>query len=239
MTTLLIGFFALFSLFATLEWLAPRQPVPRVPYWHLRCGLSILGYFAVAFGGPLLWDQLFASWTLLDASSLPPWSQVTGGFLVYELGIYTWHRTLHAADPLWRLLHQTHHSAERLDVWGALWFHPLDVAGFSLVGSFTLVGLFGVGYDAAITINLMALFCGLFQHTNIRSPRWVGYLVQRPESHAVHHQRGVHRFNYGDVPWFDMVFGTYRNPETAPAEAGFFDGASGHVGALLIGRKLN
>ena len=67
---------------------------------------------------------------------------------------------------------------------------------------------------------------------------WLGLLVQRPESHAVHHQRGIHRHNYGDVPWFDMLLGTYRNPARAPDEAGFFDGASSRIGSLLIGRKL-
>lgn len=121
---------------------------------------------------------------------------------------------------------------------GAVWFHPLDVAGFSLVGSLALVGIFGVGLEAATTISLMAMFCGLFQHTNIRTPRWLVLLVQRPESHAVHHQRGIHRHNYGDVPWFDMLLGTYRNPARAPDEAGFFDGASSRIGSLLIGRKL-
>jgi sterol desaturase/sphingolipid hydroxylase (fatty acid hydroxylase superfamily) len=145
---------------------------------------------------------------------------------------------MHTLDPLWRHLHQTHHSAERLDVWGAFWFHPLDLAGFSLVGSLMLVGVFGVSLEAAIAITLIALFCNMFQHANIKTPRWLGYIIQRPESHAVHHQRGVHRFNYGDVPWFDMVFGTFRNPERAPDEAGFFDGGSSKLWSLFIGRKL-
>ncbi len=199
---------------------------------------AMASYFAIAFGGPMTWDALFARHTLFDASALPLWAQIAGGFLVYEAGLYAWHRTMHSVEPLWRHLHQAHHSAERLDVWGALWFHPLDVAGFSLVGSLALVGLFGVGLEAAITVSLLTMFCGLFQHTNIRTPRWLGLFIQRPESHAVHHARGVHRYNYGDVPWFDMLLGTYRNPEHAPRDAGFFDGASSRIGALLIGRKL-
>ena len=154
---------------------------------------AMASYFAIAFGGPMTWDALFARHTLFDASALPLWAQIAGGFLVYEAGLYAWHRTMHSVEPLWRHLHQAHHSAERLDVWGALWFHPLDVAGFSLVGSLALVGLFGVGLEAAITVSLLTMFCGLFQHTNIRTPRWLGLFIQRPESHAVHHARGVHR----------------------------------------------
>jgi hypothetical protein len=35
-----------------------------------------------------------------------------------------------------------------------------------------------------------------------------------------------------------MMFGTFRNPERAPDEAGFFNGASGKFWSLLVGRKL-
>ena len=52
----------------------------------------------------------------------------------------------------------------------------------------------------------------IFQHANVRTPRWLGYFVQRPESHSLHHERGVHRDNYSDLPVFDMLFGTFRNP---------------------------
>ena len=36
-----------------------------------------------------------------------------------------------------------HHSAERLDTWGAFWFSPLDMVGWTAVFSLslTLVGL--------------------------------------------------------------------------------------------------
>jgi sterol desaturase/sphingolipid hydroxylase (fatty acid hydroxylase superfamily) len=238
MPIILGGFATLFSIFAIWEWIAPRQAAPKVAHWRLKCAAAIACYFAISFGGPLMWDATIAQHALFNAAALPFWVQVLGGFLAYEAGVYAWHRTMHMVDPLWRHVHQAHHSAERLDVWGAFWFHPLDVAGFSLVGSLALVGAFGVSLEAAITLNLIALFCNMFQHANIRTPHWMGYLIQRPESHAIHHQRGVHRYNYGDVPWFDMLFGTFRNPDRAPEEAGFFDGASSRLWSLLIGRKL-
>lgn len=238
MLILLSGFAAMFLLFAVWETAAPRQTLTPVPGWRVQCLLAIEVYFIIAFCAPMLWDGLIGRYSVFDASALPLWAQVAGGFLVYEFGVYVWHRTMHGFDPLWRHLHQTHHSAERLDVWGAFWFHPLDVAGFSLLGSLALVGMFGVSLEAAIAINLMVLFCGMFQHANIRTPYWLGYIIQRPESHAIHHERGVHRYNYGDVPWFDMLFGTFRNPRQAPTEAGFFDGASSRFWPLLIGRKL-
>lgn len=75
-------------------------------------------------------------------------------------------------------------------------------------------------------------------HANLRTPQWLGYFVARPEMHAAHHERGVHRSNYCDLPLIDMIFGTYNNPKSAPREAGFFDGASDRIGSLLAGRKI-
>ena len=145
---------------------------------------------------------------------------------------------MHAVEPLWRHLHQMHHSAERIDIWSAFWFHPLDMAGWTLLSSLVLVGGFGISLDAAIPISIFSAFLGMFQHSNISTPRWLGYLIARPENHAAHHERGVHAYNYGNISLFDMLFGTFRNPEKAPDETGFFDGASNRIGALLIGRKL-
>ena len=42
--------------------------------------------------------------------------------------------------------------------------------GFTFVGSVALVLGFGVSAEAAIVVNLLATFYGLFQHANIRTP---------------------------------------------------------------------
>ena len=49
-------------------------------------------------------------------SALPFWAQVAIGFLVLQFGVYWWHRTMHHSDTLWRVFHQMHHSAERVDI---------------------------------------------------------------------------------------------------------------------------
>ncbi|MFN5904183.1 MAG: sterol desaturase family protein [Novosphingobium sp.] len=170
---------------------------------------------------------------------MPLWLQVVGGFLIYELGVYWWHRTMHASDWLWRHTHQLHHSAERVDVWGAFWFHPLDSAGWALLGSLALVWLFGVSAEAALIINVIGTFPPIFQHLNIRTPQWVGYFLQRPESHSVHHQRGLHAYNYGDLPIFDILFGTFRNPKEWQEEAGFHEGSSRQIAEMLAFRKIS
>jgi sterol desaturase/sphingolipid hydroxylase (fatty acid hydroxylase superfamily) len=125
-----------------------------------------------------------------------------------------------------------------VDIWGAFYFHPFDMIGWALLGSLSLVGGFGIGADAAIVVAVASAFCSMFQHANIRTPYWLGFFITRPESHAVHHERGVHAFNYGDIPLFDMLLGTFRNPRHWDAQAGFYDGASNRVGAMLIGKEI-
>ena len=95
--------------------------------------------------------------------------------------------------------------------------------------------LFGIGLEAALLNAFLANAMAWVGHTNIETPRWLGYLVARPESHALHHARQVHRNNYADLPLIDMVFGTFENPASAPEQVGFWDGASEQTAALLVG----
>src|SRR3546814_12439209 len=74
--------------------------------------------------------------------------------------------------------------------------------------------------------------------SDVCSSDLLGYLVQRPESHSVHHQRGVHAYNYSDLPLFDIVFGTFRNPRDFAHEQGFWQGASARVPQLLAFRDI-
>ena len=39
----------------------------------------------------------------------------------------------------------------------------------------------------------------------------------------LHHQHGRHKNNYGDITWWDMLFGTYENPPQFQATCGFDD----------------
>jgi sterol desaturase/sphingolipid hydroxylase (fatty acid hydroxylase superfamily) len=63
--------------------------------------------------------------------------------------------------------------------------------------------------------------------------------VQRPESHSIHHQRGVHAFNYGDIPLFDILFSTFRTPEKWEAKAGFHEGLTKQIGEMRVFRKIS
>jgi sterol desaturase/sphingolipid hydroxylase (fatty acid hydroxylase superfamily) len=228
----------LFGGFAVLELLLKGRAFPPLTNWRLKGAASLLLYLALTTYAPLFWDGWLGQHRLLAADTLPLWAQIAGGFLALELGIYVWHRIMHNVTFLWRWFHQMHHSPERVDIWGALYFHPFDMIGWAMVGSLTLVLGFGVSAEAAIVINVIATFYGLFQHANVRTPHWLGYIIQRPESHSCHHERGVHARNYSDLPLWDMIFGTFHNPKTFDGEVGFHEGGSKKVVPLLLGRLI-
>lgn len=221
------------------EALWPGRRLPAVRGWKLRGLLAFGLFFYLSSYLPLLWDDWLASYQLFDLSGLGVAGGTLAGLLIYELGVYAWHRTMHRSNLLWRVFHQMHHSAERLDSFGAFYFSPADMLGWTLLGSLCLSLLVGVEPQAATLILLLTSFFSIFQHANIKTPRWLGYLIQRPESHTVHHGRGVHGYNYSDLPVIDLLFGTLRNPSGYEYETGFYQGASARVGEMLLGRDVS
>lgn len=228
----------LFSGLLLWERLAPARTMPRVRGWWPRAAAALFGYLMLSSYLPLLWAEALAPLQLFDLSAWPTFAAAATGVLVYELMGYAYHRAMHRYTPLWRLLHQMHHSAERLEVSSAFWFSPLDMAGWTLVNgiAFTVIGLPPAAATPAI---LFITFLAIFQHANVCTPRWLGYLVQRPESHSLHHAQGVHRFNYADLPVIDMVFGSFRNPAHHAGENGFWHGASARVLDMLLLRDVS
>ena len=132
-----------------------------------------------------------------------------------------------------------HHSAERVDSFGAFYFSPMDMIGFTFLGSLCLVVVAGFTPEATTLIILGTTFLGVFQHSNIKTPQWLGYLIQRPEAHTVHHARGIHAYNYSDISLYDILFGTFNNPKGYGHEAGFYDGASSRIGEMLTFKDIS
>ena len=227
-----------FLVMLALERAFPARPLPVVKGWLLK-GFAFFFLTAVinalvpAALAALVGDRapLRLAWLGTALGGLV-------GFLASDLVAYGVHRLLHNVPFLWRWTHQMHHSAERLDIAGGVYFHPLDIA--AQVGATSLaVLLLGLSADAAALAGFVSFLAAMFQHLNVRTPRWIGFLVQRPEAHSVHHARGVHAYNYGNFMLWDLVFGTFRNPATFEREAGFWDGASREVGPMLLGRDVS
>ena len=140
---------------------------------------------------------------------------------------------------MWRIGHQVHHGPQRVDISGSVLFHPLEMLVQVLIQLFVTVIMLGLDPLAAALVGYAAAFHGMFQHWNVRTPRWVGYLIQRPESHCVHHRQGVHAWNYSDLPLWDLLFGSVRNPREFLGVCGFEAAADRRLAAMLAWRDVN
>ena len=215
---------------------ARRVKTPR--YWRIRAFLVTLFVFGLSLVVPMFWSRLIGDRTLFHLASLGTWGGAAIGVLVYQFFHYWYHRAVHRSDFLFRWVHQMHHSVEGIEAFGAYYLSPWDVFGFVSIASLVFFPLLGVSPAAGVVGNLFLTFAALFQHANLRTPRWLGYIIQRPESHGIHHAGGVHHYNYCDLPLWDIAFGTFRNPATFDRQCGYYDGASSRIGEMLIGRDV-
>jgi sterol desaturase/sphingolipid hydroxylase (fatty acid hydroxylase superfamily) len=229
--------FGLLAAMALLEALFPGRELPQVPGWRARALAVFVCYFFLSSYLPLLWGESLAKYQLFDLGAVHPLIAAAAAVLVFELFVYAWHRAMHQSNWLWRAFHQMHHSAERVDALGAFYFSPLDVVGFTFLSSLTLT-VVGLPAQAVTGFLYATTFLTIFQHTNIRTPQWLGYVFQRPESHSLHHGRGIHQYNYSDLPLFDLLFGTFRNPKDFVAENGFEGVSSARIGDMLMFRDV-
>jgi sterol desaturase/sphingolipid hydroxylase (fatty acid hydroxylase superfamily) len=108
------------------------------------------------------------------------------------------------------------------------------MVGWTILSSLCFSLIAGLSAQAITVMLLVTNFFSIFQHANIRTPQWLGYFVQRPESHTLHHGKGLHKYNYSDLPLFDIIFGTFRNPKDFECETGFYNGASARVVDMLL-----
>ena len=161
------------------------------------------------------------------------------GFAVLELFVYAWHRANHTFSALWRVSHQIHHSPLRVDIPGSVVFHPVEIVVYTLIPLFVTVIVLGLDPLAAALTGYALTFASYFQHWNVHTPQWLGYILQRPESHCVHHRKGSHYYNFADLPVWDIVFGTFKNPKKYMGECGFEGGADLRIGAMLAFDDVN
>jgi len=216
--TILIIFMVCF----VVERVVPGWQLPSVKTWPLRVVILNLMQLGVVLIAGVTWERWFSSWSLFRLSTNV--SPVVGGFIAYFLAtfiFYWWHRWRHEYDFLWVGFHQIHHSPQRLEVITSFYKHPGEMIVNSIIGSFLVYTLLGLSIEAGAFYTFFTAIGEFFYHTNIKTPHWIGYIFQRPEMHRIHHQYNRHKNNYGDIVWWDMLFGTYENPKEWKHKCGF------------------
>jgi sterol desaturase/sphingolipid hydroxylase (fatty acid hydroxylase superfamily) len=218
----------------------PARPFPERRGWRwLGVGFLLLTG-VVSTVVPLLVDPAWAGahrW--LDGRALGVAGGTVVGYVALSGVAYAYHRAVHSVPLLGRLTHQIHHSPQRIDISGALLFHPLEMAIQVALQLFVTVIVLGLDPLAAALTGYVAAFYALFQHWNVRTPQWIGVLIQRPEAHCEHHRLGVHANNYGDLPIWDILLGTFRNPVRFEGRCGFEAPLDRRLGAMLALRDVN
>jgi sterol desaturase/sphingolipid hydroxylase (fatty acid hydroxylase superfamily) len=221
-----------------IERARPGRRWPAVRTWWPRA-LAINGFqIAAVFIAGATWERWLRGGHLFDLAGLGRAAELAIGYAAEVLWLYGAHRARHAVPLLWRWTHQLHHSPARVEILTAFYKHPLEIVGESILTAALLYAVLGMSPEGAFAVTTTSGVLGLFYHWNVRTPRWLGYIVQRPESHCVHHQEGVHAFNYSELPIVDMLFGTFRNPDQFVGSCGLGGDREQRFADLLGGRDV-
>lgn len=219
-----------------VERLRPGRAWPSVRTWWLRAIALNLVQVGIVFLAGSTWDSWLASHRAWSAARFGVIGGALLGYVVITFIYYWWHRARHESDFLWRWLHQLHHSPVRIEIMTTFYKHPVEQLVNGILSSAIVYGLIGLDVRAAtLTVTLTGI-AELFYHWNVRTPYWLGFIIQRPESHLVHHQEGLHTYNFSDLPLWDILFGTFRNPRAWDARCGFAGDREQRLGELLGGR---
>lgn len=218
---MLTTIFFVFAFCFVLERLVPGWSLPQVRSWPWRVLLVNGVQLCVVLLAGLTWERWLSSVALFHLSDHV--SPAAGGLLAYFIAtfvFYWWHRLRHEHDFLWLGFHQIHHSPQRLEVITSFYKHPGEMVVNSVIGSLLVYTLLGLSPEAGAVYTLCTALGEFFYHTNVKTPRWVGFFFQRPEMHRIHHQHGRHKNNYGDITWWDMLLELTRTPKNGFTPAG-------------------
>lgn len=196
--------------FYLAERLWPAGPMPKVRAWWGRVILVNLVQLGIILLAGISWDSWLARHSLFRLSERV--GDVPAAVIAYFVSTfiyYWWHRFRHESQLFWRLCHQLHHSPRRIELVTSFYKHPVEILLNSILSALIVYTLLGCSVTAAAGYTFLTAVAEFFYHWNVRTPRWIGFLVQRPESHRVHHRYRHHTQNFADLPIWDMLFGTF------------------------------
>ena len=224
-----------------LERLFPDRPLVDVPGWWKRVLLINVYQLVVVVVGTYTWETWLPDAHLFQLRHFV--SPLLGGIIAYL--IHTWifywfHRARHNVYFLWLWFHQFHHSAQRIETITSFYKAPQEILVDSIIMTILLYPLLGLSRDSSVWLSGFAAFGEYVYHMNIRTPQWLGYFFQRPESHRIHHLRHKrdHSKNYADLPLWDILGGTFENPSEMNRPTGFPAEAESRVLEMIGGRDV-
>lgn len=112
--------------------------------------------------------------------------------------------------------------------------HPIEILSDAILSALILYPLLGCSMMGAFWYNCFAGIGEYLYHSNIKTPKWFRYFIQTPELHSIHHQFGVHKYNFGDIPIWDRIFGTYKDTTEFAERCGFPKNAENKLKEMLL-----
>ena len=223
-------FFGVLGIMAMWEIITPRRTlvVSKSLRWINNLGIVFLNtailrliFPAAAVGMAALAET--QGWGIFNYLQIPYWFVVIASVIMLDAVIYFQHVLVHAVPILWRL-HRVHHADLDFDVTTGTRFHPIEII-LSMLIKFAAIVVLGPPIVAVLIFEVLLNATSMFNHANVRMPlgvdRVLRLFIVTPDMHRVHHsiEDDETNSNFGfNFPWWDRLFGTYRNQPRAGHE---------------------
>ena len=212
-----------------LERIFPDRPLANVKgWWKWVVIINVFQLFAVVLASVTWenWLQNTSYFTGIDFKLKDHVSPLVGGIIAYVFNqwlFYHWHKARHEVYFLWILFHQFHHYPSRIETITSFYKHPFEIIVDSQIMAILLYSILGLSNESSVWLSIFSGVGEYLYHMNIKTPKIMGYFFQRPEAHRCHHRRNkrIHCPNYSDFPLWDILGGTFENPNKMEEDTGF------------------
>jgi sterol desaturase/sphingolipid hydroxylase (fatty acid hydroxylase superfamily) len=227
------------TIFATLffllfERIKPGRMLPKIKNWYYMALIINVIQLIITLLTARLWIEIFGEISLFKIRNWQ--SEILQGFFGWLIGtffFYWWHRVRHIKG-FWLIFHQLHHSPSRIEAVTSFYKHPIEILADAILSALILYPLLGCSLMGMFWYNCFAGIGEYLYHSNIKTPKWFRYFIQTPELHSVHHQFGVHKYNFGDITIWDRIFGTYKDTTEFVERCGFPKDAEHKLKEMLL-----
>lgn len=237
---MLIFIFSIALGMIVIERIWPANDLPKTENWWARIFFINLIQLSIILLAGYTWDRWFDNFSIFKLKDHFSYiNQAIIAYIISTFVYYWWHRIRHESRFFWNLCHQLHHSPRRIEIVTSFYKHPVEILINSWISSTLVYLILGCSFQAGAVYTLLTAIAEFFYHWNIKTPHAIGCLIQRPESHRIHHKFRHHTQNFADLPIWDILFGTYNNPKEKVEKCGYEEHREDRFENMLMFHNIN